>query len=219
MLSIISLLTSFQDPEALSVEKLYALPPEQVGELVLKDKVHRKIIAARRLSNALSPPNLLTYELEEEAVAIDNGCSKIIWNIKYIHNTTIKNAPYRLYNISSKKFIALAKNEDCEAGHYVSLGPNIDHEQGVQFLKAYEAIVSKKIRVSFDCDTLKNDDLCDKKRNILNALRATPPWHIVYKNERLEFWVMESRRTSLKVRFDNENLKRVSVKRFIPAPF
>lgn len=219
MLSAILFLNAFQNIDIFDVSKINELPPEQVGELVLKGKNQRKIVSIKRDTGHLIAPNFIIYYMREEPVAKNNICIKIIWEVKFFLDPEISNQSYILDDTSAREYVALAKSNDCETENYVSRDQKIDQDQAIEFLKSYDDIALKKIKAYFICETINDDDLCDKKSNIRSAMRTSSPWHIKYDRDYVQYYINEAGKTSLSVKYLPNEPDIVFIERKIPAPF
>jgi hypothetical protein len=167
----------------------------------------------------MDPPGRVEFQMIEAPISVAGGCARRKWTAQFFsaRGSSADGAVFQqAYAVDE---VGLEGTEGCAASHYVYVNPGLDPGRALQMLQTFTAIANGKLRVSFSCQTVRDDALCDSQATMRRALAEAPPWVVQANGASSEFWLKRSGATVTIVRFDGNQPSHVSLERKYPAPF
>ncbi|WP_347093013.1 hypothetical protein [Sphingomonas parapaucimobilis] len=216
---MILLVLALQMGGALSFGEARRLPPVVAGERLLKGVDHRPIETFIAPAGGMNAPGVIDVDLVERPFAIDQGCSRIRWTVRFraSPNDMLDHATPEGRHQTTE--IARAKPTGCSTANYVHLNPGVDTLQGFAILEQLHRFLSGKAKFVIQCADETASGLCDKEAAIPAELARLKPWNISASPNGFLIWLGTPGKTVSEIRFDPHRPGRAWVNRSVPAPF
>lgn len=196
------------------------LSPDQAGDLILKGQNYKEIVDVQQIkSQYIEPPGYVKYSLTEEPIKIHDGCTRKRWIATFYkwrnhpQDGDLYRTPY------STSAVALSPKRHCSEAEFIYVNPGLTDLEALNILRAFQTILSKKTKSSFQCKNTADDNLCKNRKSILHGLKTNRIVLLQKAQNGVRVVLDTPTRFMIRVRFNPKDLGSISVEQDRPPPF